>query len=447
MEKSRILIADDDYIFCELTKYILTENNFDVVLANNSDTAIKYIKENPCDLILLDLHFPDYQTGISSLESLHTSNKDIPIIIITSDNLGLVNRFPDLVRKGAYDVIEKPIQEERLILTLKNALNHYSLKNKKALHPKAEFLYLLGNSNLIRKVREKVENQLNTENNLIIYGDKGTGIKNIINKLHENSSRSTKKIYTIECSKLNNKDMEIELFGHPTERNYEKKFRELKIIQAEKSFFVINDLHLMPLKTQEKLARTLLGRKLKNLGGRSLENIDVKLILTTNKKNYSKPFSPNLCPLLVNLCEDELILPSLEERVEDIPLLVKHLINSYNQTTDLHVTIQPSALKNLVNHKWKNNVTELQKVMLRILHEIDSNEITNKDIIFNEESVEYFIPLTFKEAIRNYEKIYLEQIMNYHDWSLNDAAKTLNIDRSNLFKKLQRHGIKIRKKR
>lgn len=188
------------------------------------------------------------------------------------------------------------------------------------------------------------------------------------------------------------------------------------------------------------------GRKLKNLGGRSLQNLDVKLIFTTVKDNYNKAFSQNLCSLLINLCQDELVLPSLEERIEDIPILVDHLISHYNQTTDSNVIIQQSALNNLIKHKWKSNVDELQKVMLRILHETDNDEITNKDIIFKEDSIDYFIPLTFKEAIRNFEKIYLEQIMEYHDWSLNDSAKTLKIDRSNLFKKLQKHGIKIRKK-
>lgn len=446
MKKAKVLIADDDYIFCELTKYILTENNFDVVLASNSDTAFNYIQKDCCDIILLDLHFPDYQNGFNTLKKLHAQKRDIPIIVITSDNLTIINKFPDLIRNGAYDIIEKPIHEERLLLTLRNALSLYDLKSKKQYFPNNELLYLIGQSSLIKRVKFKIENDLNTENNLLIYGDKGTGATNIVKLIHQNSSRSEKAIYKIECSKLTNKDMEIEIFGHPKETNYEKKFQELKIVKAQGSILLINDVHLLPIKTQEKLARTLQGRKLKNLGGRSLQNLDVKLIFTTVKDNYNKAFSPNLCSLLINLCQDELVLPSLEERIEDIPILVDHLISHYNQTTDSNVIIQQSALNNLIKHKWKSNVDELQKVMLRILHETDNDEITNKDIIFKEDSIDYFIPLTFKEAIRNFEKIYLEQIMEYHDWSLNDSAKTLKIDRSNLFKKLQKHGIKIRKK-
>ncbi len=446
MKKAKILIADDDYIFCELTKYILTENNFEVILANDSATAINFIEKDSCDLILLDLYFPDYKTGINTLKTIKNKNINIPIIVITSDNMTLISRFQDLIHTGAYDIIEKPVQEERLLLTIRNAVDHFSFKKNKNIYREAKLIHLIGNSPAISKVRNKIEKNFDSENNLVIYCESGTGAKNIVKKIHQKSSRKDNKIYSIECSKLTNKDMEIELFGDPKESNYQKKYENLKVVKAQSSILLINDLHLMPLKTQEKFARTLLGRKLKNLGGRSLENLDVRLIFITSKETYNKSYNPNLCSTLIDLCQDELLLPSLNERVEDIPLLVNHLISEFNQATDSNISIQEAALTNLMKHKWKNNIAELEKVILKILHELDCDLISNKDIIFKEEGFEYFIPITFKEATRNFEKLYLKQIMEYHDGNLNKSAETLKIDRSNLFKKLQKHGINIKKK-
>ena len=444
MKKAKVLIADDDYIFCELTKYILTEHNFSVCTAKDSQTAIDFIEHDNCDLILLDLHFPDYPTGLHTLKSLKEKAKDIPIIIITSDNLILMNRFTDLIQNGASDIVEKPLQEERLLLTIKNTLALSELTQTPYARS-SELIYLLGESPKITQLKNHLKQKLQTEEHIFIFGEPGTGVKNIAQKIHNLSHRNKLPLYTFDCSKMTIKEMQIALFGEPKEKDFAKKFNNLKIVQAKNSTLLIANVHLMPNKLQEKLVRALSGRKLNSLNSNSLENIDTKLIFTSNKECYNDICSNYISPMLFNLCQNKEIIPSLNERLEDIPYITNHLIMIYNQTTDSNISITESALDTLKRHVWENNVDELKNVLLKTILHLESNEITNKDITFHDENSQTFIPQPYKQAVKNFEKFYLEKIMAFKDWHLNDAAAVLKIDRSNLFKKLQKHGIKIKK--
>jgi len=441
MKKTRILIADDDYIFSELTKFILTENRFNVSLTNSSQATIDFFEHDTCDLILLDLYFPSYQTGLKTLKSLKDITNDIPIIIITSENISLMNRFSDLVQNGARDIIEKPIQVERLLLTINNALTYTSIVNSNK-NKSNESIYLIGNSLSINTVKSKMQDELQTNNHLMIYADSGTGVESIVKKIHQNSIMQTNPLRIIDCSKLSFKEMKIALLGDHDELEPEKRFQNLDIVQAQDSALLISNIHLMPLKLQEKFVRTLSGRRLNSLGGKSLADINVKLIFTTNRKNYNNLNSTNISPLLLNICLNHLIIPTLNERIEDIPKIIDYLIANYNQTTDSNVSIDNSALKVLMRHKWIDNLDELKKVFFKTLHQLDSDKITSKDISFHEDVFTSFVPLPYKQAIKSFEKRYLEQVMEYKEWNLTDAALVLNIDRSNLFKKLQKHGIK-----
>lgn len=444
MKKAKILIADDDYIFCELTKYILTEHQFSVCITQNSQSTIDYFEQDTCDLILLDLHFPDYPTGISTLNALKNKAKDIPIVMITSDNLTLMNRFTELIQNGAYDIIEKPLQEERLLLTIKNTLT-YSKISKNYIPHKSELIYLLGESAKIDKVRDDIKHKFQTSNHLMLFGDSGVGIDNIAKKIHQCSERNNLPLFEIACDKMTIKDMQIALFGDPTETDIDKKYSHLKLVQAEDSTLLITNAHLIPNKLQEKLVRVLSGRRLNSLNGNSFANINTKLIFTTKKESYNDIYSKHISPMLFNLCQDKCIIPSLCERVEDIPLITKHLLMIYNQTTDSNLSITDAAVNILKRHEWKSNVDELNNVLLRTFLHAENREITSKDINFHDETFESFNPQPYKQAIKSYEKKYLEKIMIYKDWNLNDAAAVLKIDRSNLFKKLQNHGIKIKK--
>lgn len=443
MKKTKILIADDDYIFCELTKYILTEHKFSVCLAYNSQSTLDSIDHNKCDLILLDLQFPDFQTGINTLKSLKEKAKDIPVIIITSDNVNLTSKFPDLIQNGAFDIIEKPLQEERLLLTIKNTLKYSRLA--KYNNNNNEMIYLIGDSPKINEVKSQILTTLQTDNHLIVYGNVGTGIRNIVRTFHQNSARANLPLFSLDCSKMTFKDMQNALFGDQEEKNMEKKFADLIIVQAQNSTLLIENIHLMPEKIQAKLVRTLSGRKLKSLGGKSLMDINVKLIFTAPKEHLNNIYPSAVCTLLSNLCQDKLVIPCLNERIKDIPQIIDHLIVKYNLTTDGNVSITNSAVKILMNHDWKENITGLKKVVLRVLHQIENEQITNRDISFHVDPIESFIPLPYKKAIKNFEKNYLTKIMEHNDWNLNAAADVLNIDRSNLFKKLQNHEIKIKK--
>ncbi len=445
MKKKRILIADDDFIFCELTKYILTENKYNVTLCNDSESTIAFLDKDCCDLVLLDLHFPDYQTGLTTLKSIKERDRNIPVIVVTSENISLMNRFPDLIQNGAQDIIEKPIQEERLLLTVHNALSQKNPLDKSHL-ANHELIYLIGISPKIQEVKAMIKDELQTDQHLIIYGDPGTGVDNIAKQIHYNSSRTAHNFFSIDCSKMTNKEMHNALFGDSDELDAVNRFNNLTIVQAEKSTMLISNIDLMPIKLQEKFVRTLYGRKLNILGGESLAGIDVRLLFTAKSENHNRHYTSNISSLLHNICPDQLIIPSLNDRREDIPLIINHLISKYNQTTDSSVSINSSALKLLMKHKWVKNITELKKVILRTLHQIDGEEITSEDISFQEDTFDSFIPLPYKQAVKNFEKRYLEQIMEYKDWNLNDAAQVLNIDRSNLFKKLQKHGIKIKSK-
>lgn len=444
MKKAKILIADDDYIFCELTKYILTDHQYEVLITNDSRSTIDFVEEDTCDLILLDLYFPDFQSGINTLKTLKETAKNIPIIIITSDNLNYENRFSELIESGASDIIEKPLQEDRLLLTISNTLAYsdlarsYSPKNN-------DLIYLVGKSQKIVQINNAIDKHLRTNNYLMLFGDSGTGVVRIAKKIHQYSNRHKKKMIIMDCSKINLREMQTALFGNPKEKDIEKKFKNLKIVQAQNSTLIIANAHLMPEKLQERLVRALSGRKLNSLNGYSFAGLNTKLIFTTKKEYYNDIYANNISAMLFNLCKDKIIIPSLNERVEDIPLIVEQILMIYNQTTDSNISITGSALNILKRHNWVNSIDELKSTILNIILQLRRNEITNKNIVFPNDAEDKFVPLPFKQAMKDYEKNYLEQIMELKEWNLNEAAIVLHIDRSNLFRKLQKHGIKIKK--
>lgn len=444
MQKEKILIADDDYIFSELTKYILTENQFDVCLTKDSQSTLDFFEEDTCDLILLDLHFPDFQTGFNTLKSLKEKNKDIPIIVITSDNLILMNRFNDLIQNGASDIIEKPLQEDRLILTIKNTLSHNNLiKNYRPNN--SELIYLMGDSPKIVQIKKQIKGKLQTDNHLMLFGNQGLGLENIAKTIHNYSHRSALPVYKIDCSNMTIKDMQIAFFGDPEEEDYDKKFNNLKIVQAKNSTLLITDAHYIPIKLQEKLVRALSGRRLNSLNGNSLAEINTKLIFTTKEECYNDICADNISPMLFNLCEDQAIIPSLRERTEDIQQIMDFLISLYNKGTDANVSLSESASDILKRHIWKNNIDELQSTLLKIVLRSDGDEIAPKDVVFHDDNYDSFVPQPYKQAVKSFEKSFLEKVMIHKNGNLNDAAAVLKIDRSNLFKKLQNHGIKIKK--
>lgn len=444
MKKARVLIADDDLIFCELAKYILTENQFDVFSTNDSQSTIDFIDTNSCDLILLDLYFPDYQTGLNTLKSLKEKAKGIPVIIITSDNVSYLNRFSELIQNGASDIIEKPLQEKRVLLSVQNIIAFSKLANLYK-STSNELIYLIGQSSEINQVKNNINNLLNTDNHLMIFGDLGVGVENIAKTIHQNSNRSHSPFEIIDCKDLNSKDIQAAIFGDPEEDDLQKKFANLRIVQAENSTLLIANVHLIPGKLQEKFVRTLSGRKLSSLGGNSFDEINTRLIFSTKKEFFNDIHTENISTMLFNFCQDKVVIPSLDERIEDISLIVDHLISKYNQTTDSNISISDSALRMLTKHSWKENIDELKRTILQALHQANSAEISNTDIHFHDAYSVDFTPMPYKKAIKTFEKKYLEKIMEFKEWNLNDAALLLNIDRSNLFKKLQKHGIKINK--
>lgn len=378
---SKILVIDDEKSIRNSLKETLEYEKYQVDLAKDGIEGLKLIEENKYDTILCDVKMPKMD-GIEVLEKIHQITSDIPVIMISA--YGDIDTAVGAIKKGAYDFIEKPPDLNRLLITIRNAMDKSNLITEtKVLKSKVSKTYdIIGESPAIKKVIEMIERVAPTDARVLITGENGTGKELVARWLHEKSNRSGEHFVEVNCAAIPSELIESELFGHEKGAfTSAHKQRIGKFEQANNGTLFLDEIGDMSLSAQSKVLRALEENKISRVGGDKEIKVDVRIIVATNKdlkkeidnNNFREDLYHRLSVILINV-------PSLNERKDDIPLLTKHFINQIcNEHRMPEKTISGKAIEELQKINWTGNIRELRNVLERLII-LCKDTITDKDV-------------------------------------------------------------------
>lgn len=378
---SKILVIDDEKAIRNTLKEILEFESHSVDLAEDGVAGVEMFANGGYDIVLCDIKMPQMD-GIEVLDKLQEQSNDTPIIMISGH--GNIDTAVEAIKKGAYDFIEKPLDLNRLLITIRNATDKTTLiQETKVLKRKVNKAFdIVGESPAITKVKDMIERVAPTEARVLITGPNGTGKELVSRWLHEKSSRAAMPFVEVNCAAIPSELIESELFGHEKGAFTSAiKQRKGKFEQADGGTLFLDEIGDMSLSAQAKVLRALQEHKISRVGSDKDITVNVRVIAATNKNltkeielgNFREDLYHRLSVIIIHV-------PALNERLEDIPLLSAH----FNELICGEYGIQPKqitpdAIDELKKLKWTGNIRELRNVIERLII-LSDKEITSKDV-------------------------------------------------------------------
>ena len=376
-----ILVIDDEKAIRKALNEILSFEGFNVDEAADGAEGIKKIEENTYDCILCDIKMPKMD-GIEVLQKAQELKPDVPFIVISGH--GNIETAVDAVKKGAFDYISKPPDLNRLLITIRNAMDKKSLvAETKQLRKKiSKGSEMIGESEPMKKIRETIAKVAPTDARVLITGENGSGKELVARQIHEMSNRNSSPLIEVNCAAIPSELIESELFGHE-KGSFTSAIKQRigKFEQASGGTLFMDEIGDMSLDAQAKVLRALQEGKITRVGGEKEIKVDVRVIAATNKdlmeeveaKKFRLDLYHRLGVILIHV-------PSLNERRDDIPLLVDHFLNEIsNEYGQPGKEIDKDAVKALQDYTWTGNIRELRNVVERLII-LSDKKITKKDV-------------------------------------------------------------------
>jgi DNA-binding NtrC family response regulator len=376
-----ILLIDDEKSIRNVLKDILQHEGYRIEEAADGEQGLQKLAAQPFDLVLCDIKMPKMD-GLEVLQQIMQLQPDVPVIMISGH--GTIETAVDAVKKGAFDFIAKPPDLNRLLITIRNALDKNTLvKETRVLKKKVQRVQdIIGNSTGIAKIKSTIEKVAPTDARVLVTGENGTGKELVARWLHEKSNRSNQPLIEVNCAAIPSELIESELFGHE-KGSFTSAIKQRigKFEQAHGGTLFLDEIGDMTLSAQAKVLRALQEGKITRVGGEKELSVDVRVIAATNKnlleevtqKNFRLDLYHRLSVILIEV-------PALNERADDIPLLVSHFLqeiaNDYRQPVK---SIEPLAIEALMKHQWTGNIRELRNVVERLVI-LSGNTITRQDV-------------------------------------------------------------------
>ena len=379
---AKILIIDDERSIRNTLRDILEFEKYIVDEAQDGIEGFQKIQKQKYDVILCDIKMPKLD-GIDLLQKIQQMESSIPIIMISGH--GNIETAVEAVKKGAYDFIQKPLDLNRLLVSIRNAIDRTSLINetkilKRKIHKGTT---IIGNSVEINRIKEMIEKVAPTDARVLITGENGTGKELVARLLHEKSSRSSAPIIEVNCAAIPAELIESELFGHEKGAFTSAiSLRKGKFEQAEGGTLFLDEIGDMSLSAQAKVLRALQENKISRVGSEKEIKVNVRVIAATNKDLKKEIEKGNFREdLFHRLNVINIHVPALNDRKSDIPLLIDYFLdiicNEYGITVK---KISEAAIKELQNINWTGNIRELRNIVERLII-LGENPINEKDII------------------------------------------------------------------
>ncbi len=445
----KVLLVDDEKDLRVIVREVLTDEGFSVVEAADGLEAVRLFRRDTPDVVLLDLSMP-HMDGLEAMLELRKTDPDVPIVILTAH--GDIPTAVDAIKKGVYDFLVKPPEFDRLIITLRRAVETRRLEREvvKANTALASSLeHQLGKSEAMKTAIKQINQVAATEFSVIIQGETGTGKSVVAAAIHSLSGRSEKSFMSVDIGLIPDLLVESELFGYKKGAfTGAEKDKSGYFEAAHGGTLFLDELENMSAHVQAKLLSVIEKKKIYPLGGTGEVNVDIRIIAATNKDIREsvgkKEFREDL---YYRLGEFIISLPPLRERVEDIPFFArKFLFDAASELNKQIREISGDALGMLLGHPWPGNLRELKNMMRRAaLHaEGDVIDLSCVEALVSQKSKErYPYPvMSVKEAVRDLEKRMIVEALARTEGNKTKAAEMLELSYATLFAKIREFGIK-----
>ena len=453
-----ILIVDDEESILKSLGGILEDEGYKPLFAGDGVEALSVAQKEVPDLVLLDIWMP----RMEGLETLQRLKEIYPgLIVIMMSGHGTIETAVKSTKMGAYDFIEKPLSLEKVVLTVKNALglNRLQQENASLRSLVLQDHDLIGATPQMKAVRDQIVLVSPTDATVLITGESGTGKELIARSIHYYSLRREKPFVEINCAAIPEELIDSELFGHEkgafTGTVAQKKG---KFDLADGGTIFLDEIGDMSLKSQSRVLRILLERKFERVGGARTLEVDVRVIAASSRDlGEGIRRGSFIADLFYRLNVVSFRTPSLRERTEDIPLLVEHFLDMFcrREGRDLK-TMHADVVSRMKNYDWPGNVRELKNIIERLVIMTPERTITDKlvpDYITGEVNSEAGMPRldafldinSLREARDEFEKEFILQKLEENDWNISKTADSIELERSNLQRKIKIYGIDLRK--
>jgi two-component system nitrogen regulation response regulator NtrX len=446
---AEILIVDDNTDIRNIINELIIDAGYKTRIAANYNQALNEIDKKLPDVAILDVKLDKGDNdGIELLSHIKTKDKDVPVIIISGHaNMEMAIKS---LHYGAFEFIEKPFDQERLLNFVSRAVENFNLKKQnKEYETKLFSSYdLIGDSKNISNIIEQINKISLTESRVFINGPSGSGKELVARKIHKNSSRNKNSFVILNGALLDSNKYELELFGVEKD-NGSISYGALE--KANKGTLLIDQISEIPLDIQSKILRVLIDQKFKRVNGSNDITVDVRLICSTSKDLKKEIKIGNFREdLFHRINVFEINIEPLNQRISDIPLLIKYFSKKIAQNYNIKELNIDDNNSYILNHDWKGNVRELRNLIERIaILQPDTNEkISNiikeslKSDNFNDNISENSLSVPLKEARENFEKEYLTIQLKKFKGNISKTANFVGMERSALHRKLKGLGIK-----
>ncbi|MCT8989568.1 sigma-54 dependent transcriptional regulator [Chelativorans sp. SCAU2101] len=451
---SDILVVDDEEDIRELVAGILSDEGHEARTAGNSDAALAAIAERVPRLVLLDIWLQGSTLdGMALLDKIKEMHPDLPVVMISGH--GTIETAVAAIKRGAYDFIEKPFKADRLILICERALETSKLRREVLDLKKrsGETFDLIGNSPAINQLRQTIERVAPTNSRIMLIGPSGSGKELAARAIHALSARANGPFVSLNAASITPERMEIELFG--TESNGgERKVGALE--EAHRGTLYLDEVADMPRETQGKILRVLVDQQFERVGGTKRVKVDVRIISSTARNLESLIAEGRFREDLYHrLAVVPIMVPSLAERREDIPLLVEHFMHQITAQAGIKPRrLGEDAMAVLQAHNWPGNIRQLrnniERLMILTRGEDEDKPIT-ADLLPAEigdvmprvptQSDQHIMALPLREARELFEKEYLLAQINRFGGNISRTAEFIGMERSALHRKLKSLGV------
>jgi two-component system response regulator HydG len=448
----KVLVVDDDRSHRFMLKSMFTEWGWDVEEADDGTTAVAAVEAHSYDAILMDVRMAKMD-GMEALRRIHAFNPAIPVVIMTA--YSSVDSAVEAIKNGAHDYLTKPLDFERLRLTMARALDHRQVVEEKEgakSHERDEIdtVGIIGKSPVMHELLEMISFVAPTEATVLITGESGTGKELIASALHHNSGRKKGPFVKVNCAALVETLLESELFGHEKGAfTGADRRRDGKFVQADHGTLFLDEIGETSPAMQVKLLRVLQEHELQRVGGQDVVEVNVRLVAATNRILEDEVKAGRFREdLYYRLNVVSLHVPSLRERREDIPLLANHFLEMYGEKNNRRIAgITPGCMDILLHYPWPGNVRELENAMER-------GVILMRGDYLDEES----LPITIKKwaqeesgdiavgmddlpsSLEEAEKLVILRTLEEVGGNKSEAARRLGITRKTLLSKLTKYG-------
>jgi two-component system, NtrC family, nitrogen regulation response regulator NtrX len=457
MARARILVIDDEAAIRDSLRMTLEYEGYEFIGAATGQEGLSLAERDAPDLVLLDVKMPGMD-GLEVLDRLRSMNETLPVVVISGH--GTISTAVEATKKGAIDFIEKPFASDRVLVSLRNALDQGRLRDenrslKKAVEVRHQ---MIGDSAGLKQVMAAVGRAAPTNATVLIHGESGVGKELVARTIHRNSLRSRERFVQVNCAAIPEELIESELFGHEKGSFTGATEKQVgKFEQADRGTIFLDEVGDMSAKTQAKVLRVLQEGEVERLGSARTIKVDVRVIAATNK-NLEEEIEKGRFreDLYFRLAVIPIYVPSLRERPEDIPLLVRHYVDYFSRENNARQKrITQAAIDALQRYRWKGNIRELRNTVERLIIMTGGDTIDASDLpeMVRSSSIAGgptvgVVPGadssragTLREFKDSAERAYLVAKLRENGWNISKTAEIIDTPRSNLYKKLEQYQI------